>query len=254
MSTALLPRTPEGEVMASPAEVAAYDRMDHAGVNRAFADDFLDAFKDAGLGGKLRDGLNPARILDVGTGTGLIPIDIGRRPIFARVTLTDASAEMLVRAKKNVFASGLQGGFRLSEARADELPFEDGAFDAVICNSVLHHLENPAAALAEAVRVLAPGGLLFVRDLRRPEMDGEVHRLVELYAAGEEPDARDLLRASLHSAYTPEELEDLLAEAGVEHVRVESNGDRHVTLCGVPKPAGQPSPDGEAFLKDGEAG
>ena len=224
--------------MASPAEVAAYDRMDHAAVNRTFADDFLAAFKAAGLGGKLRDGLNPARILDVGTGTGLIPIDIGRRPVFARVTLTDASAAMLVRAKKNVFASGLQGGFRLREARADALPFEPGGFDAVLSNSVLHHLADPAAALREAARVLAPGGLLFVRDLRRPATAAEVDALVETYAANEEPDARELLRASLHAAYTPEELDALLAEAGVAHVRAEPTGDRHVTLSGVPVPAG----------------
>ena len=224
--------------MASPEEVAAYDRMDHSVVNGTFADDFLAAFRDGDSGGKLRDGVNPARILDVGSGTGRIPIEIGRRPVFARVTLTDASEAMLVRAKKNVFASGLQGGFRLRNCRADELPFEDAAFDAVICNSVLHHLGRPAEALTEMSRVLAPGGLLFVRDLRRPGSDDAVARLVEAHAAEEEPAARELFRASLHAAYTPAELRDLLAEAGVTGVTVEPTGDRHVTVIGVPNPAG----------------
>ena len=232
--------------MASPAEVAAYDRMGHAAVNRAFVDDLLAALHAADLAGRLRDGLNPLRLLDVGTGTGLIPIELGRRPVFARMTLTDASAAMLARARKNVFASGLQGGTRLRECRAESLPFEDGTFHAVVSNSVLHHLSDPAAALREAARVLAPGGLLFVRDLRRPDTSGAVDALVAEYAADEEPDARELLRASLHAAYTPDELDALLTEAGVANVAAEPTGDRHVTLSGVPIKPGGGDPGGGA--------
>ena len=46
-----------------------------------------------------------------------------------------------------------------------------------------------------------------------------------------------MLRASLHAAYRVEELTELLAEARVFEVSVEADGDRHVTLCGVPRPA-----------------
>ena len=229
-----LPRTPEAEVTASAEEAAAYDRMDHAAVNRAFVDDFLAALAAAGLAEKLRDGLNPLRLLDMGAGTGRIPIELGRRPVFARMVLADASAPMLAKARKNVFAAGLQGGVRLRECRADALPFEDGEFDAVMSNSLLHHLADPAAALREAGRVLKPGGLLFVRDLTRPASAAAVDALVNEHAADEEPEARDLLRASLHAAYTPDELEALLADAGLAGVRVERRGDRHVDLIGPP--------------------
>ena len=234
MSESRLSRTPETEVMASYDDVLAYDRMDHAAVNKAFADDFLAAFRDAGPGEKLRDGLNPPRILDVGTGTGLIPIDIGRRPIFARITLTDASEEMLARAKKNVFASGLHGGFRLQHCDAADLPFEDGTFDAVISNSLVHHLSDPVAALGEMARVLTGPGLVFVRDLVRPETAAEADALAERYGGNEEPVARELLRDSLHAAYTAEELEELWHAAGLDGVTVRRTGDRHVTLHGTP--------------------
>jgi len=237
MSQTELPRTPEAEVTASADDAAAYDRMDHAAVNRAFVDDLLTALADAGLAERLRDGLNPLRLLDLGTGTARIPIELGRRPIFARMMLTDASESMLARAKKNVFASGLQGGIRLRQARADELPFEEGEFHAVISNSLLHHLARPAEVLREAVRTLRPGGLLFFRDLIRPRDAAAVNALVEAHAADEEPVAREMFRASLHAAYTAEELEALLAEADVLKVTVERTGDRHVTLCGQPKPA-----------------
>ena len=233
----VLPRTPEAEVTASAEDAAAYDRMDHALVNRAFVNDLLAALADAGLAERLRDGLNPLRVLDLGAGTARIPIELGRRPIFARMMLTDASEPMLARAKKNVFAAGLQGGVRLREARAEALPFEAEQYHAVISNSLLHHLIRPAEALREAVRVLKPGGLLFMRDLVRPADGATLNGLVEHHAAAEAPVGQELLRASLHAAFLVEELEALLEEAGVEHVDVTLTGDRHVTLCGRPKPS-----------------
>ncbi len=227
---------------ASAEDAAAYDRMDHTAVNRAFVDDLLRELTDAGLAERLRDGLNPLRLLDLGTGTARIPIELGRRPIFARMTLTDASEAMLARAKKNVFAAGLQGGIRLRQTRADELPFEDGLFHTVIANSLLHHLTQPATVLREAARVLQPGGLLFFRDLVRPYDADAADALVTEHAADEEPAARELLRDSLHAAYTVEELNALLAEADVPHVAVHQTGDRHVTLSGRPNPVADAEP------------
>jgi SAM-dependent methyltransferase len=46
-------------------------------------------------------------------------------------------------------------------ARGEELPFPDGAFDIVLCDNVADHAEDPAAIVAELVRVLAPGGVLY---------------------------------------------------------------------------------------------
>ncbi|NNJ27741.1 class I SAM-dependent methyltransferase [Alienimonas chondri] len=255
MPQSVLPRTPEAEVTASAEDAAAYDRMDHTAVNRAFVDDLLAELTAAGLSERLRDGLNPLRLLDVGTGAGRIPIELGRRPIFARMILADASEAMLARAKKNVFAAGLQGGIRLRQTRADDLPFEEGEFHAVVSNSLLHHLTRPAEVLREAARTLKPGGLLFFRDLVRPRDAAEVDALVAEHAANEEPAARELLRASLHAAYTPDELTDLLAEAGVPNVAVRLTSDRHVTLSGCPRPAEHGAPEhgapGDGSPEDG---
>ena len=88
----MLPRTLEPEVMDTREEAVDYDSMDHSGVNRVFVDDLLTANQAAGFDA---DSLTePLRILDVGTGTAQIPIELCRRPIDC-----DVWAILLVRGK-----------------------------------------------------------------------------------------------------------------------------------------------------------
>src|SRR5262249_40434281 len=151
----MLPRTLEPEVMDSAAEARDYDAMDHAAVNRAFAADFLAVW----------DGLNP--ILDVGTGTAQIPIELCRQAPTARVTGIDLAEHMLRVGRENVKRAGLTDRICLERCDAKHAPFADGAFAAVISNSIVHHIPEPAAVLADMVRLVRPGGRLFVRDLLR---------------------------------------------------------------------------------------
>jgi SAM-dependent methyltransferase len=119
-------------------------------------------------------------------------------------------------------------------------PYEDGAFGATISNSIIHHIPVPALGFAEMWRVTAKGGLLFVRDLHRPDDDAEVDRLVALY--GGEPPAdparaasfenqRALFRASLKAALTVAEVAGLIAPLGVPASAVKMTSDRHWTLA-----------------------
>src|SRR5205085_1469132 len=76
---------------------------------------------------------------------------------------------------------------------AKALPWPDGRFEAVLSNTIVHHIPDPAPALAEMARLVAPGGTLFVRDLARPATHAEVDALVVAYAGGESPAARGVL-------------------------------------------------------------
>src|SRR4051794_20314789 len=90
----------------------------------------------------------PPRLLDVGGGTGNYAAalrDEGWQPV-----VCDRSPDMLARAA----AKGLQ----TVAADAQQLPFADASFDALICVSMLHHVDEPSRALAEQRRVLRPGG------------------------------------------------------------------------------------------------
>jgi SAM-dependent methyltransferase len=91
-----------------------------------------------------------AAVLDVATGPGYAAAAALRRG--AAVTGVDFSRTMVARARSQV------PGARFRVADAEELPFEDAAFDAVIMNFGLLHLARPERALAEAARVLRPGG------------------------------------------------------------------------------------------------
>ena len=111
--------------------------------------------------GPLREALRGApgrRLLDVGGGTGNYALAL--RDEDWDVVVSDRSAEMLARAA----AKGLE----TVEADAQALPFDDASFDALICVSMLHHVDDRPRALAEQRRVLRPGGrgalMLYTRE------------------------------------------------------------------------------------------
>src|SRR4051812_10488069 len=90
------------------------------------------------------------RVLDIACGTGVAAR--AAADASARVTGVDFSAAMLAIAR------GLHSGIEFKTGDAEALPFADGIFDAVISNFGIHHVEHPERAIAEARRVLAPGG------------------------------------------------------------------------------------------------
>ncbi|HEV3417138.1 MAG TPA: class I SAM-dependent methyltransferase, partial [Pirellulales bacterium] len=121
--------------------------------------------------------------LDLGTGTAQIPVELCRRAPNIRIMAVDLAAEMLQMAKINVELAAQRDRIQLDRIDAKELPYVDGRFDAVISNSIVHHIPEPAAVLAEAVRVVRSGGIIFIRDLLRPDDDATVSRLVATYAS-----------------------------------------------------------------------
>ena len=74
----------------------------------------------------------------------------------------DRSSEMLRLARVKLEAAGIPSSLRQGDMYA--LPLEDGSADSVIIHQVLHYAHSPATAIAEAARVLAPGGTLLVVD------------------------------------------------------------------------------------------
>lgn len=100
------------------------------------------------------------RVGDLGCGTGQFAALVA--PMVAKVTAVDASAEMLsaARARLAPFAN-----VEVRRGSLEALPIDDAQLDVAVLALVLHHVPDPGRAIAEAARVLAPGGRLLVVDM-----------------------------------------------------------------------------------------
>jgi ubiquinone/menaquinone biosynthesis C-methylase UbiE len=222
----LLARVLEPEVMDSADDARDYDAMDHSEVNRRFVADFLAAQSQAGQA-------PDSELLDLGTGTALIPIELCAQNPQARVMAIELAEHMLRLARKNVARHGLSERVSLQHVDAKRLPYADGRVSAVISNSIVHHIPEPRHVLAEALRVLKPGGLVFVRDLARPYDDQQVRQLVATYAAGCNGHQRQLFEDSLRAALSVEEIKMLVVQLGFDATSVQATSDRHWTWSAV---------------------
>jgi ArsR family transcriptional regulator len=114
------------------------------------------------------------RALDIGTGTGRL-LELLAPRVAAGLGI-DASRAMLALARARLARPGLTHcAVRLADMY--RLPLPDAGFDLVVLQMVLHHAEDPAAAIAEAARVLRPGGRLLVVDLAPHTNDACLRRL-----------------------------------------------------------------------------
>lgn len=213
-----IPRILEAEVMDTAADAADYDAMDFATVNAAFAVDALATFDES-----------TQSILDVGTGTARIPIEMANRSPRLRIVAVDLSAEMLKLANVNIANAGKSHQVEVQLVDAKRMPFPDGHFDAVVSNSIVHHIPDPATFFHEVRRLVKPHGPIFVRDLVRPPDRETLDRLVALYAAHDTPHQRQLFADSLHAALTLDDVQTMVAAIGFDPTSVTLTSDRHWT-------------------------
>jgi SAM-dependent methyltransferase len=212
-------RVLEPEVMDTAEEAADYDAMDFAAANGLFARDAI-----ALLGGRVG-----ARVLDIGVGTGQIPALMFAECMNLEMVAVDLAEAMLVVARARLDAAGLSSRCRVEKMDAKALDLPDASFDLVACNSMIHHIPDPAAAFREIARVVKPGGAIIVRDLIRPPTLEDAERIVERVAGGDNPRQKGLFFDSLRAALEVDEVSAMVRAAGLSDLRVERCSDRHWT-------------------------
>ncbi len=219
----MLARTLEPEVMSAPEEAQAYDEMDHSQVNQKFVEDLLASIE-----------IQPeTKIIDLGTGTGLIPLEFARQTAHGNIIGIDLSEEMLLKAREHARKENLDNRIHFQLADATATSVSATSYDIVMSNSIVHHIPEPQRLFVEATRLLRHGGQLFVRDLLRPETAPEVENLVQFHAANNTEFQQQLLRQSLHAALTISEVEAILKQIPDLQATVTQTSDRHWTVIGV---------------------
>lgn len=114
------------------------------------------------------------RVADLGCGDGYLSIEASRWA--SRVVAIDRSRPVLERARALARRRGVRN-ITWRQGEIERVPLRDGSVDLAILSQALHHAAEPAAAVAEAARIVAPGGRVLVLDLREHDQEWVTARL-----------------------------------------------------------------------------
>jgi len=216
-------RIPEPELMNDPAQACAYAGADFEQPHAMFMERLHLTFPDL-----------PARghALDLGCGAADITLRFARGYGDWRIDAVDGSPAMLEHGRTALAQAGLQDRVRLTHGVLPEAELPRAGYDAVISNSLLHHLHDPLV-LWDAVRTSGrPGAAVFIMDLLRPPSPAHATALVEQYAAGEPEILKRDFFNSLCAAYRVGEVRAQLKRSGLTELAVQAASDRHLIVSG----------------------
>ena len=230
-------RIPEPELMNSALQVSAYASADFSSSDEAVLHRLVELCRELSCQPSSTD-----LLVDLGCGPGNIAERLHRHWPTSRVIGLDGAEAMLAAARSRQL--GCPGSEQFLQYRQAELA--DLAVDGwsvvkdcspapaavVISNSLLHHLHHPELLWQATHRLACNGAVVLHRDLRRPANAEEALALRERYL----PNAPEVLRhdylASLHAAFTVEEVRAQLDRCGLRSLRVKAVADRYLEVSG----------------------
>jgi ubiquinone/menaquinone biosynthesis C-methylase UbiE len=131
----------------------------HRGMVERFGREYADKLSARGF--------QEGRIIDVGCGFGATNIVLAERFVSSEVVGIDLSEPLLRLARSRAQEANLGERVKFEKADVQQIPYEDDSFDVALSLNMVHLVEDPIEMLNEIERVLAPGGYLFIADLRR---------------------------------------------------------------------------------------
>lgn len=220
----MMQRQPEPELMEDEEQALAYARADFEEPHENFVTLIQETFPAHAFDGS---------VLDLGCGPADITLRFARRFPQAYIDGIDGAEAMLALGREAVAQSPHAQQIKLWQKYLpnDNMPRPN--YDAVISNSLLHHLAEPIDLWNTIQSYSKPGSRIFVMDLMRPQSMSTAQDLVVQYASGE---AKILQRDFYHSllaAYTVDEVQQQLQQVGLTNLTVRSVSDRHLTVAGV---------------------
>lgn len=213
-------RVLEPEVMDDLEQAAVYARADFEEENQGFVNRFLELYAD----------LTEGHVVDLGCGPADIPIRLATALPGIHITAVDASQPMIDIGEMAVKAAGLTDRVVLRCARFQTCVMPPA--DAVISNSLLHHVPNPLQFWYAVKTFAKPGAAVLVMDLLRPGSPAEAQAIVDRYAAEEHAILRRDFFNSLLASFTEDEVASQLAELNLSRLLIDVPDDRHWIVAG----------------------
>lgn len=216
-------RVPEKELMDDIEQAEAYAKADFSEPHNAYVEHFRACFPWFSKG----------EVLDLGCGGADVTIRFAKALPQTHITGVDGSESMLVTARRAVERHGLSRRIILQKSFLPDAEVLKRRFDAVISNSLLHHLSYPPVMWQTMWLCAKAGAPLFMMDLFRPNNIEDAEALTRRYVGSEPPILQRDFYNSLLSSYTKEEIREQLKATKLDYLKIETVSDRHIIVWGV---------------------
>lgn len=184
-------------------------------------DEFAKVMRDKGwnnVDSFLKAGITKGEVLEIGPGPGYIGLEWLKKAQNAKLTGLEISENMIQMANQNAEQYMFQDKTCYIKGNCMQMPFDENSFDGVFSNGSLHEWENPVKTFNEIKRVLKPGGLFCVTDMRR-----DVNNILKwmIYFLSKPKEIRPGFLTSLDASYTIEELNSLLKQSSITDYKIQ---------------------------------
>lgn len=164
------------------------------------------------------------RVLEIAPGPGYFCIELAKLGHY-QITGLDISKSFVAMARQNAAEAGIQAEFRQGDAA--NMPFENQAFDFIFCQAAFKNFTQPVKAIAEMHRVLRPGGVAVIVDLRRDASQADIDQEIKGMGLGRinEILVRWTFRGMLlKSAYSIADMESMISQTPFGRAKIDVSG------------------------------
>ena len=178
-----------------------------------------------------RRGIRSGKVLDIGTGSGLLAIELAKmNDCSFDITALDISENMIKKARQNARKAGVEDRVKFMVGTAAALPFANSSFDLVISYASLHHWFEPVAVFDEVGRVVKETGKAFIRDNKRVYQNPFWKSFVWLLSRFMNKRHRENWPKAILASYTISEVKEILSRTRLTDYKVNSDFV-YIDLC-----------------------